>query len=162
MQVPCRVRPFDSSIDRRQACIPHKTFFVGAPILTIIPTKKKTFQPTKITKGRSLCKTYVIPTKSSSYYCIRKKRNFRSYAPPLSSPPPLSFLLISPAPSTPFVSVNFFLLSERVCPHINPLPAIWPCSLNFSRHSHRPWQRPRSQIETDLTIREKLTSPIAP
>lgn len=157
MQVPCRVRPFDWSIDR---AYPIKLFSLGHPFLTIIPTKKKkTFQPTK---ERSLCKTYVIPTKSK-LIVHKKKRNFRTLLPPLSSPS----LPFSPSPEfllphlPPFVSVNLFL-SETVCPHINPLPAIWPCSLNFSHHSHRPWQRHRSQIETDPTIREKLTSPIAP
>lgn len=155
MQVPCRVRPFDWSIDR---AYPIKLFSLGHPFLTIIPTKKKkTFQPTK---ERSLCKTYVIPTKSK-LIVHKEKRNFRTLLPPLSSPSPLSFLRIPPAPSNPFVLVNLFL-SETVCPHINPLPATWPCSLNFSHHSHRPWQRHQSQIETDPTIREKLTSPIAP
>lgn len=107
MQVPCRVRPFDWSIDR---AYPIKLFSLGHPFLTIIPTKKKkTFQPTK---ERSLCKTYVIPTKSK-LIVHKEKWNFRTLLPPLSSPPhlplsPSSEFLLPHLPHL-FWSIFFFL-----------------------------------------------------
>lgn len=57
MQVPCRVRPFDWSIDCSQACIPHKTFFVGAPVSHHNPNEKN-FSGCQ---RRSVCKLMLSP-----------------------------------------------------------------------------------------------------